>query len=83
MGAVGKSERAEGVMVTMTCGGCGHQDDLDEFCRTPISGELPRGVYQCPACRLAFQRIIGPAEVLPWGGVIPGRVKLVKVQGVL
>jgi hypothetical protein len=65
----------------MTCGGCGHQDDIDEFCRTPISGELPRHVYQCPRCGLAIERrVSGPGTRYESGLYVPGPVELVRVE---
>jgi hypothetical protein len=30
--------------------------DIEEFCHTPIMGELPAGQFQSPACTYAFQR---------------------------
>lgn len=35
---------------------CGHLADFDEFTRTPIRGELPKGHYQCPECGRAWHR---------------------------
>jgi hypothetical protein len=35
---------------------CGHADTIDAWTSTPINGELPRGVYQCPKCSKAFKR---------------------------
>lgn len=67
----------------MTCGGCGHQADIDEFCSTPIGGRLPKDTYQCPACHLAIIRQFGPPTVLPSGYVMPGKVELVRVQASL
>lgn len=65
----------------MTCGQCGHEADLSTFCTTPISGELPKGVYQCPACGLAIRKTFGPATRHPSGWVEPGKVKLELVAG--
>ena len=42
--------------MTLSCGKCGHVADIEEFCHTPIMGDLPAGQYQCPACTYAFQR---------------------------
>lgn len=42
-------------MVSLTCSKCGHTADFLEFCRTPITGELPAGTHQCPACRRAWR----------------------------
>lgn len=67
----------------LTCGFCGHSDDLDAFCSAPITGELPRGVYQCPKCRRAVKRVIGKPTVYASGFVAPGPVKLVEVGAVL
>ena len=40
-------------LCNITCT-CGHTADIDEFSRTPISGELPPAHYQCPQCRHAW-----------------------------
>jgi hypothetical protein len=42
-------------MMLLSCGKCGHTADFEEFCHTPIAGELPRGTHQCPACRKAWR----------------------------
>ena len=41
--------------VMLTCAHCGHTADLFDFCKTPITGELPEGTHQCPACRKAWR----------------------------
>ena len=62
------------------CGHCGQDADIDAWTSTLIYGELPPGRYQCPHCGTAFKRQIGPSEV--WNGrIIPGKVKLVPVEG--
>lgn len=33
---------------------CGYMGAYDEFCFTPVFGELPRGEFQCPACKQAW-----------------------------
>lgn len=66
------------------CGHCGHVADLDEFCRTPIYGELPKGEHQCPACGVAFKRTMSEYKVFHAGGewhAIPGKCELVPVGG--
>jgi hypothetical protein len=65
--------------MNMTCGKCGHEADIDEFTRTPIAGELPRNVFQCPKCRHAIERRHGQPTVYPSGFVMPGPVMLVPV----
>lgn len=57
--------------VTLHCR-CGHEADIDEFCRTPVGGELPRGHYQCPQCRRAWSVRRGPPRVGWSGMVLPG-----------
>lgn len=65
----------------MTCGKCGHKADIDEFCSTPVYGELPKGVFQCPACGIAIRRrISGPGTLYPSGHYVPGPVELVEVS---
>ena len=63
----------------MTCGNCGHVDDLESFCTTPITGDLPRNEYQCPKCRHAFRKSFGKPTVYASGFVMPGPVSLVPV----
>lgn len=70
---------------SLTCQ-CGHRADLDAFCRTPIAGELPRGMFQCPACGYAFKRVESGHTLFTVGGeslIIPGKVRLVPCQGML
>ena len=69
--------------VNMTCGFCGHADDLDAFCSTTISGQLPRNRYQCQACRRAVEKRYGEPTVYPSGFIMPGQVTMVEVEAVL
>lgn len=67
---------------TLTCQ-CGHEADLDEFCRTPVSGELPKGHYQCPGCGYAWQRKESEHKIITNGFesmMIPGKVELLPVS---
>jgi hypothetical protein len=41
--------------MTLTCAKCGHEADFFDFCRTPITGDLPSGTHQCPKCRKAWR----------------------------
>lgn len=70
-------------LCSMTCRFCGYEGELDDFCRTPVSGDLPRGTYQCPKCRRAIRRVTGKPTVHRSGFVMTGEVKLVEVEGVL
>jgi hypothetical protein len=59
---------------------------MDEFCRTPVTGPLPPGRFQCPACGVAWERRERGYRVLRAGNeamVIPERVEVVVVEGVL
>lgn len=68
----------------MTCGQCGHFDDISRFTATVVSGELPRNHFQCPAgCGWAVVRQQGKATVYPSGFVAPGEVALVPCAAVL
>ena len=69
--------------VTLSCGFCGHRASLDEFCETPVSGRLPRNVFQCPACHRAVKKTYGPPTVYPSGFVMPGPVTMEEVGAVL
>lgn len=68
--------------VTIICK-CGHVADLEEFCRTPIGGELPPGHFQCPKCTEAWKRVEGDYRILRAGAettIIAGRVTIVPVE---
>lgn len=65
--------------IGLSCGRCGHFDDISRFTRTPVFGELPRNNYQCPACGWAVERKHGKATVHACGFVEPGDVTLVPV----
>lgn len=71
--------------ITVTCGRCGHQADVDLWTRTTVQGELPPGQFQCPGCRLAFRRKeVEPGRTVRAGAermYIPGRVALVPCEG--
>ena len=69
--------------MTITCGKCGGSADIDEFIRTPVFGELPRNVFQCPKCQYAFERRCGKPTVYTSGWVKPGPVTLVPIGAVL
>lgn len=62
---------------------CGHSADMDLFCRTLISGELPAGQFQCPKCGLAWQRKESEHRIIRAGSeamIIPGRVDVVLID---
>lgn len=40
--------------MSLTCAKCGHEADFFDFCRAPITGELPNGTHQCPKCQKAW-----------------------------
>lgn len=64
----------------ITCGHCGHQDDFDAFTRTPVFGDLPKGVIQCPNCGIATEKRHGTPALLESGFVMPGAVSLVQID---
>ena len=64
----------------LSCGRCGHQADLDDWCSTPISGPLPKNTYQCPNCRTAIERRATPGTLYESGLYVPGPVELVVVN---
>jgi hypothetical protein len=66
--------------VTLTCGTCGHKGEFDDFCKTPVGGDLPRGVYQCPVCNRAVRVTAGPGTRFPSGLYVPGPITLVPVD---
>ena len=63
----------------MSCGACGHFDDMARFTATAVFGELPRNQFQCPACGWAVERRHGNPTVYPSGFVAPGEVTLAPV----
>lgn len=42
--------------IGMTCGSCGHFDDMSRFISTPVWGDLPPNQFQCPKCHEAIER---------------------------
>jgi hypothetical protein len=62
--------------VGMSCGLCGHFDDMARFTATPVFGALPLRQYQCPECGWAVELKHGPPTVYPSGFVAPGAVIL-------
>lgn len=66
--------------MTISCGNCGHVDDFDAFTIRQVSGSLPPGQYQCPACNFAWQvRQAGPGRHYVIEGkhlFIPGKLEL-------
>jgi len=46
----------DALIPTIRCGACGEVSPMDEWCRTPINGELPAGTYQCPRCQFAIRK---------------------------
>lgn len=69
--------------IQIRCGNCGHKADAWAFCETPVSGELPVGTFQCPACHVAFRMCQGPPKIYESGFVVPGDVTIVEVDSVL
>ena len=69
--------------IKVRCGACGHEALMDLFIRTPVYGELPPGIFQCPACTVAVRLKQGCPEVYPDGFVMPGEVTLEKEESVL
>jgi hypothetical protein len=65
--------------VGVSCGACGHFDDMARFTATAVFGELPRDQFQCPACGWAVERKHGKPTVYPSGFVAPGAVTLALV----
>jgi hypothetical protein len=71
-------------MMLLKCGRCGHEDDFDLFCQTPIGGDLPPGTHQCPACKRAWRmESQGDGKRYPSGLVIPPTRKAVTIPTIL
>lgn len=71
--------------VSLTCWHCGAEAPLDDFCRTPVGGDLPRGQFQCPKCGNAAQRReVERGETIKGRNgatmYIPGRLALVPCE---
>ena len=66
--------------MTITCGKCGGSADIEKWTTRPVSGDLPRNVFQCPKCNWAFERKHGKATVYPNGFILPGPVSLNTVE---
>ena len=69
---------------TITCGDCGVESDLDQWCKSPVYGKLEANQYRCPACKVVIERRpMGKARVFASGLILPPPVKVVRVGGVL
>lgn len=71
-------------MVSLTCSKCGHTADFFDFCRTPITGALPAGTHQCPACRRAWRmEALGKGRMTSSGLFIPPTRRAVTIPSIL
>lgn len=67
-------------LAMITCGRCRHTADFFDFCRTPITGELPKDTFQCPNCRTAWRmEITEPGYRTRSGFFIPPTRKAVQI----
>jgi len=57
-------------LCNIECGTCGHSADFETFTGTPISGDLPRGQYQCPKCTAAWRIERHGKAKIGWSGMI-------------
>jgi hypothetical protein len=70
--------------VMLECGKCGHESDFMDFCSTPITGDLPRGTYQCPSCKNAWRmEKFEEGQFLDGGLYIPPGCRPVAVPTIL
>ena len=59
-------------LFTIQCGKCRGKFPFDDWCRTPVNGELPNNKKQCPGCQHAFTvERKGEAKVFDNGFIIP------------
>lgn len=66
-------------MMSITCK-CGHEADYMDFKKTAVTGTLPAGHYQCPACSRAWQVRRGP-PAKGWSGcILPGKTIIEPIQ---
>jgi hypothetical protein len=74
--------------MAITCGECGKTSDALEWTRRHLGGDLPKGVFQCPKCRVAFRRVgkgvtvIRDAQGKP-AYCVPEKIELQTVQSEL
>lgn len=69
---------------TITCGDCGVESDLEDWCKSPVYGRLKKNQYRCPNCRVVIERRAkGKAQVFASGLIIPPSMEVVRVGGVL
>lgn len=66
-------------MCSITCR-CGHEADFEEFQRTPVGGDTPRGQYQCPKCNRRWTYHQAPGKHYDSGLFIPGKRTLVELS---
>ena len=66
-------------MIGITCK-CGHTGPHESFTQT-LTGELPRGQFQCPACGDAW-RVVNdrPAHMTARGFFMPASLKVIGAQ---
>jgi len=70
--------------VGIQCGMCGHTNDFDLFCVSPLGLPLPKFHYQCPSCNHAWVLVrAAPATVAPCGLILPPVLAIVGCQGSL
>lgn len=69
-------------MIGINCS-CGYSGDIDEFTRSPLFGELPPGVFQCPKCKKAMRKYVDKVWVDEKTGQVMHSTKLEKVQAYL
>jgi len=70
--------------VGIQCGMCGHTNDFDLFCVSPLGLPLPKFHYQCPHCQHAWELVrTTTPTVSPCGLIMPPKLALVPCQGSL
>ena len=70
--------------MTLTCAKCGHEADFFDFCRTPITGDLPVGTHQCPQCRKAWRmETVAKGKWFDSGLYIPPSRRAVSIPSIL
>jgi hypothetical protein len=67
--------------VGIQCGMCGHTNDFDLFCVSPLGLPLARFCYQCPKCNHAWELVRKtPPTVSPCGLIMPPKLAVVPCQ---
>ena len=70
-------------MCVIKCGNCGVGSPFWQWIERPSGEKLPDDQYECPICKVAVRRVIGPPRVIGQEGclkmVIPGDITIEQI----